>query len=529
VHGSQVSVLMVEDNAGDATLVQEYLCEGAPDAYQVVHCERLAEALDHLANEPCDVILLDLSLPDSRGLSTFDAIQNRAAGIPIVILTGFNDDVLASQAIKIGAKDFLPKNSLDGSLLIRAIRYAIERAQWEQTIRRNEEHIRRMEKMESIGRLSAGIAHNFNNLLTVIMGNCELIASRSGLDPEVINRVRLIQDAASRASTFTKSMMAFGRKLPLKECAFDLNLVITELEPLLSGGIGKGIHFDFDLHPQVGCIRSDPAQIEQVVLNLVLNASDAMPGGGPVTIRTLPVDIASPLEGIPDSVPPGRYAALIVADTGCGIDMADLHRVFEPFYTTKDEYSGRGLGLATVYGIVSQNRGHIQVASQPGSGTTFTIYLPSFVPIGNQQQGAPDAEMDGHSGGHETLLLVEDDPNINELLAESLHSVGYKVLTAMDGEAGLAMFLRHADGISLVISDVAMPRMDGQVLARRIRKLSPEMPLILMTGAPREQSVDAWDGALPVRTLLKPFSPRILARAVRDELDRASAQHRRAE
>jgi two-component system, cell cycle sensor histidine kinase and response regulator CckA len=529
VQGSQVSVLMVEDNAGDATLVQEYLGASAPDAYQIVHCERLAEALDHLANEPCDVILLDLSLPDSRGLSTFDAIQNQAAGIPIVILTGFNDEVLAAQAIKIGAKDFLPKKSLDGSLLNRAIRYAIERTQWEQTIRRNEEHIRRIEKMESIGRVSAGIAHNFNNLLTVIMGNCELIANRPGLDAEVVNRVKVIQDAAGKASAFTKSMMAFGRMLPLHECVFDLNLVITELEPLLKGGIGKGIHVDIELHPQVGCIRSDPAQIEQVMLNLVLNACDAMPGGGPITIRTLPVDIASALAGIPDAVPPGRYAALIVGDTGCGIDVSDLQRVFEPFYTTKDEFSGRGMGLATVYGIVSQNRGFIQVASQPGSGTTFTIYLPSYLPSGTQQLPAPTPEGNGRSGGHETVLLVEDDRQISDLLAEYLNGDGYKVLAAKDGEAGLAMYLQHADGISLVISDIAMPRMDGQNLVRRIRKLSPEMPIILMTGAPGEHGMDAKDAALPARILMKPFSPRILARAVRDELDRSASRHHRPE
>jgi two-component system, cell cycle sensor histidine kinase and response regulator CckA len=525
VHTGQVSVLMVEDNAGDATLVQEYLGESAPDAYQVVHCVRLDEALDHLANEPCDVILLDLSLPDSRGLSTFDAIQNHAAGIPIVILTGFNDDVLAAQAIKIGAKDFLPKNSLDGSLLNRAIRYAIERAQWEQTIRRNEEHIRRMEKMESIGRLSAGIAHNFNNLLTVIVGNCELIATRPGLDAEVAKRVKVIQEAASKASGFTKSMMAFGRTLPLQESVFDLNAVITELEPLLSGGIGKGIRFDIDLHPQVGCISSDPAQIEQVVLNLVLNACDAMPGGGPIMIRTLPVHMASALTGIPDVVPPGRYAALIVADTGCGIDMADLHRIFEPFFTTKDEYAGRGMGLATVYGLVSQNRGFIQVASQPGSGTTFTIYLPTQLANGYRLEAAPAAEGDTRSRGHETLLLVEDDRHISDILAESLGGDGYKVLTAMDGEAGLAMFMQHADGISLVVSDVAMPRMDGGNLVRRIRALCPEMPIILMTGAPGDHGPEGCDAAQPVRTMMKPFSPRLLSRAVRDELDRSAARH----
>jgi signal transduction histidine kinase len=379
VQGTQLSVLMVEDNPGDANLVQEYLGSTAPDAYHIIRCERLSEALDHLEHEECDVILLDLSLPDSRGLSTFDAIKAHASGIPIVILTGFNDDVLAAQAIKIGAMDFLPKKSLDGSVLNRTIRHAIERTHWEDTIRRTEEHLRRLEKMESIGRLSAGIAHNFNNLLTVILGNCDLIAVRPGLDSEVLHRITAIKEAVGRASSFTRSMTAFGRKLPQQPQALALNQVITELEPLFRGGIGKDIRIAIDLHPQVGPIHSDPAQIEQIVLNLILNAGDAMPSGGDITVRTLPVDLAAAMPGIPDVVPPGRYVALVIGDTGCGIAGANLHRIFEPFYTTKDECSGRGLGLSTVYGMVGQSRGFIQVVSQPGSGTTFSVYLPSLV------------------------------------------------------------------------------------------------------------------------------------------------------
>ena len=218
-----VNILMVEDNPGDAQLLQEYLTEGLKSGFKVTHCERLGEALAYLDRETCDIILLDLSLPDSRGLPTFLNLHGKAADIPIVILTGFDDAELASQAMQRGAQDYLPKNSLDGQQLARTIRYAIERKQWEETIRTREERINRMQKMEAIGRLSGGIAHNFNNILTAIIGNCELLLPRVVSDPRALRYTEAIQKAAQRASSLTRELMAFCRKQPMRPQGTDQN------------------------------------------------------------------------------------------------------------------------------------------------------------------------------------------------------------------------------------------------------------------------------------------------------------------
>ena len=512
-----IAVLMVEDNPGDAQLIREYLGPGTRDSYRIDHCSRLDDAVLHLAHQPCDVILLDLSLPDSRGLSTFDAIQERAAGIPVVILTGIDDEVIAAQAIKHGAKDFLPKHALDGKLLERAIRYAMDRAQWEQTIRQSDERIGRLERMEAIGRLSAGIAHHFNNLLTVILGNCDLLAGSSGSTEQMQHYIRLISDTAKRASTFTRSVMAFGRNLPVMPRIFDLNASMRELEPLIRGALGRDIRIHLELHPETDQVHADPAQIEQVVLNLVLNARDAIHGGGAITLRTLPIDLAAGADGIPDGIPPGRYAAIVVSDTGCGIEASLLQRIFEPFFTTKEEYLGSGMGLATVSGMISQNHGYIQVISQPGAGSTFTIYLPR-----RRHVEAGEAASSGVPGdGHETILLVEDDPDIRELMAHALGASGYRVHVAADGTAGLALFTRHRAEIAAVVSDVAMPGINGYLLLRAIRAVDVEIPVILMTGQPGGFAAEA---AASARLLSKPFTPSMLESLLREELNRSASR-----
>lgn len=521
MNGNPICVLLVEDNPGDANLVQELLLTGR-GSYQITHCQRLATALEHLREKECDIILLDLSLPDSRGLSTFEAISERVAEIPIVILTGFNDEVLADQAIQHGAKDFLPKRALDHTLLERSIRYAMDRTGWERSIRQNGEHVRRLERLESLGRLSAGIAHNFNNLLTVIIGNCELIINQPGMDAGIHRRIKVIQDAARRAGGFTRSVMAFGRKLPMRRCGFSLNMLIHELQPLLQGGISKDVRFRFDLHAQSGHIHADPALFEQVVLNLVLNAHDAMPSGGEIAIRTMPVDLAADAEGIPDSVPPGRYAALMVSDSGRGIEAANLNHIFEPFFSTKEESAGRGLGLATVYGIISQNQGFIQVVSQPGAGTTFTIYLPRLDPANIPHARTGQGSLGEQSQGLETILLVEAAPEISEFLAEALRDIGHKVLTANDGKSGLAVFLQHADTISTVVWDAEVPRVGPEAGIAKVRALFPEMPIILLVGQEGGRVEDAEVLKPAVRLLAKPFSPRMLACTIREEIDRVS-------
>jgi two-component system cell cycle sensor histidine kinase/response regulator CckA len=511
-----VSILMVEDNPGDVELVEEYLSDGFQQAYQVHHCQRLDQALAFLANDSCDVILLDLSLPDSRGLATFLVLHQRAQDIPVVILTGHSDDTLASQAIQNGAKDFLPKNSLDGIQLARTIRYALERRQWEETIHLGEERIRRLEKLEAVGRLSAGIAHNFNNILTAIIGNCELLLTQLGADPQARRRAEAILTASRRASSLTRELTAFCRTQPTKRQVFSLNQILDDMHLLLQGAISKDITFQLDLRADAGYIESDPAQIEQIVLNLVINARDAMPNGGPIIIRTMAVDLATAADGLPDIVPPGSYVALTIHDSGKGMDATTAQRAFEPFFTTKEEGKGTGLGLATVYSIVGQNNGYVHLVSQPGAGSTFTFYFPRHSsPV---ETHAPSPRNQVKKRGSETILLVEDEAEVRLLLAESLREEGYQVLTAEDGEEASALFAARDQAISLVVTDLNMPRLGGIELTRQLRQISPTLPIIHMTGYVQDTAKDGTGQEAPTALLLKPFSPQQLTTLVRDLL-----------
>jgi signal transduction histidine kinase len=514
---------MVEDNPGDARLLQEYLAEGLNTEYSITHCGRLKEAVAYLDGQQrkCDVILLDLSLPDSTGLGTFINVHSKASDVPIVILSGFNDATLACQAVQKGAQDYIPKDSLDGDQLARTIRYAIERKQWEETNRQREERISRLEKMEAIGRLSGGIAHNFNNILTAIIGNCELLRPRVVGDPKALRHAEAIQWAAQRASMLTRELLAFACRQQMRPQLVELNNVVRDLEPLLRGVISKDITFEFDLAHELGAVLTDPAQMEQVVMNLVLNARDAMPNGGQITVRTRMDELAEAREGQPDSIPAGPYVTLSIQDTGMGIDPAVVPRIFEPFFTTKEGEKSTGLGLSTVYGIVQQNKGHISVETVPGAGTTFVIYLPR-----HEQAAASTARPPGGDAqrGNETILLVDDEAHVSSILAEVLGEHGYRVLTAASGDQALGILVQKGDGIDLVITDLKMPGINGFDLAKKIRGVKPSMKVVLISGHIDEELEQERARSSVAAFLPKPFTSQVLTKTIRDVLGRAEAQ-----
>jgi two-component system, cell cycle sensor histidine kinase and response regulator CckA len=529
-----VNILMVEDNPGDAQLLQEYLSEGLQPGYNITHCERLGEALSFLDKETCDVILLDLTLPDSRGLPTFLNLHGKANQIPIVILTGFDDESLASQAMQRGAQDYLPKNSIDGPQLARTIRYAIERKQWEETIRLREERMNRMQKMEAIGRLSGGIAHNFNNILTAIIGNCELLLPRVVVDPKALRYTEAIQRAAQRASSLTRELMAFCRKQPMHPQPVQLNDIIRDMEQLLHGVISKDIRFVFELDPNAEPILADPVQIEQVVLNLVLNARDAMPHGGQIAIRTHSEQVDRAVEGLPERIPTGSYVTLSVKDTGKGIDPAILPHIFEPFFTTKDDSKGTGLGLATVYGIVKQNQGYIHASTEVDVGTAFTIYLPpqaSATPVGSvsstalpkvdprELYKAPQPVAPG-----ETVLLVEDEDNVLTVLAELLSENGYHVLSAPGGKEALDVLAKHPGKISVAVSDVNMPGMNGFDLAKQIKAKQPDAKIILISGNSEDQMGAQRNDPDIAAFIPKPFNSQQLVKMIKQVAPKSAVQ-----
>ncbi len=518
-----VNILMVEDNPGDARLLQEYLAEGLNTDYNITHCGRLKEAVAYLDGDQrkCDVILLDLSLPDSTGLGTFINVHNKAADVPIVILSGFNDATLACLAVQKGAQDYIPKDSLDGDQLARTIRYAIERKQWEETNRAREERISRLEKMEAIGRLSGGIAHNFNNILTAIIGNCELLRPRVVADPKALRHAEAIQWAAQRASMLTRELLAFACRQQMRPQLIEVNHIVRDLEPLLRGVISKDITFDFDLGPQLGSVLTDPAQMEQVVMNLVLNARDAMPNGGQIAVRTRTEILEEAKDGQPDSIPPGIYTTLSIQDNGLGIEPEVVPRIFEPFFTTKEGEKSTGLGLSTVYGIVQQNKGHIHVDSVRGAGTTFTIFLP------RQEHSADTTEKPNAAEaqrGTECILLVDDEVHVSAILAEVLGENGYRVLTASSGEQAMSILAQKGSAIDLVITDLKMPGINGFELAAKIRATVPGMKVVLISGHVDEQMEQEREKGTVSAFLPKPFTSQVLTKTIRETLAKSEAK-----
>jgi PAS domain S-box-containing protein len=370
-------------------------------------------------------------------------------------------------------------------------------------------------KMESIGRLAGGIAHDFNNLLTAILGYVDLMqGSLSEQDP-IARHATQIRRSAERASLLTRQLLAFSRKQFLQPRVLDLNAVVEESSMMLRRLISEHIELQTVLDPRLLRIKVDPAQLQQVLMNLAVNARDAMPHGGQLGIVTKNLDLpARALGGAPD-FEPGTYVMLAVSDTGVGMDTNTRARVFEPFFTTKRIGEGTGLGLSTVYGIVRQSGGHIQVDSERGRGSRFTIYFPA---VGDAAEAPrPETVLTDGPVGRETLLLVEDDPMVRSLAIEALKLKGYRVLDAGDGKEALAIAQSAHGRIDLLITDVVMPRMTGRELADRLRAKEPSLRVLFMSGYPGSLGEQL---GRHVDLLEKPFTSLTLVSRVRQALDR---------
>jgi PAS domain S-box-containing protein len=370
-----------------------------------------------------------------------------------------------------------------------------------------EKQLQHAQKMESIGRLAGGIAHDLNNQLSVILGSVELAHRSRDTRGKVEAELRRIQAAGERAAALTQQLLAFGRKQVLNPRLLGLNTLVANVRDMVGRIIGEDIQLCLKLG-RVGQVRVDPLQIEQVILNLVINARDAMPQGGRLVISTEEVALVNGHGGLA----PGRYALLRVSDSGIGMDAAILARAFEPFFTTKEVGKGTGLGLAVAHGIVTQSGGHIEAESTPGAGATFRIHLP--VADGALESTPPPVAAAAH--GNETILLVEDEPQVLEVTRRVLEELGYRVLTATSGAEALAR-LAEPGTVHLLLTDVVMPGMDGQELASRALRERPDLRVILLSGyAP--DVVRRPDGALHA-FLQKPVAPAILAHRVREALD----------
>jgi nitrogen-specific signal transduction histidine kinase/ActR/RegA family two-component response regulator len=374
------------------------------------------------------------------------------------------------------------------------------------------------QKIEAIGQLAGGIAHDFNNLLTVIGGRSSLLLMRMRPDDPARKDVDLIQSTTQRAADLTRQLLAFSRKQVLEPKPINLKALVAGVTPILRRLIGEHIEIVIVSTDDAGRVMADPGQIEQVIVNLVVNARDAMPEGGTLTIETTTHTVPDAgRRGLDRNVPPGEYVTLSIRDTGCGMDPATMARIFEPFFTTKEPGKGTGLGLSTVHGIVHQSGGHLALDSAVGRGTTFTIYLPR-VP---DQVGSAAARSQSHPelvGGSGTVLLVEDDEDLRRLTSELLHESGYTVVEAADPLEALTVSDRPGLVIDLLLTDMVMPAMRGPELAARLAETRPGLAVLFMSGY-TDETVGSTRPGDPARAFLqKPFTPHDLTRAVRGAL-----------
>jgi PAS domain S-box-containing protein len=379
-----------------------------------------------------------------------------------------------------------------------------------------EEQFRQAQKMEAVGRLAGGVAHDFNNLLTIIKGHAALMATEPPGTAWDRDSLEEIQRAASRAAELTNQLLAFSRKQMLRPRVLDLNAAVAGVQRILSRVIGEDVELVIDLEPELWPTLADPGQIEQVLLNLAVNARDAMPDGGVLRIETRNLRLGGGGGAAGPALPPGDYVRLEVGDTGSGMEPEVRSRIFEPFFTTKDVGQGTGLGLAMVHGVVEQSGGHIAVESQPGLGARFVVHLARHR---EPAASAADAPATPRSGGTETILLVEDEDAVRLIAARALRQAGYTVLEAADGEQALGHVAALEGPLHLLLTDAVMPHMPGSALAERVASLRPATRVLFMSGYTQDAALRSAVGRTGVGFLPKPFAPMELLAAVRRMLD----------
>ena len=636
--GATIRVLLVEDSATDVLMLEAELADCAATPFHITDVPRLADAAALLATDHFDVVLTDLGLPDSSGLDTFVAINRAAHGLPVIVMTGLDDEEMGISALRAGAQDYFVKGHLQHGLP-RAIRYAIERRRTGESLRRNEERFRasleslldgfallsivptalgtigefridyinecgrrqqaalgcaeatltclfpqaydtklfdelvqvaqtgksftresmllsedevhgdnpsfdfravkfgdgialswrdaterlkleaqvlQSQKMTSIGQLAGGIAHDFNNLLTLIHGHADVLTAAAVLPAPLAESVQGISDAAERASNLTRQLLTFSRQHPMVAVGIDINETVSQMTNMLSRLVGEDINLELHFRQPAPFVRGDKSMIEQILLNLAVNARDAMPAGGKLVITTSVQDFSeAELESEPDVVA-GRFVCLSVRDDGCGMAPEQIGKIFEPFFTTKELGKGTGLGLATVYGIVKQHKGYINVKSQLEGGSTFEVFLPYVM----QAPAAADlpqvAEQEQLKGGA-TILFVEDETTIRLMAKAYLEGNGYRVIEASDGSEAVSLWQKHEPEIDLVLTDVMMPGgVNGHQLVERLKTDRPNLKAIYVSGYSSDLFGEETFLDESTKFLQKPYRLKNLAEMVHD-------------
>ena len=511
-----IRILIVDDDPQAQSLIEMALADARFQPVLDV-APNVQSALDRIRHDDHDVYLIDQHLPDGTGVDLITAARARGAHKPFILLTGHGSLALDDEASRAGASDYVEKHMVSAQLE-RAIRYTLRTWQTTRLLHDRDEQLRHAQKMEAIGRLAGGVAHDFNNLLTAIVGYTDLVSESLDESTPAHRDVGEIRKAADRGALLTRQLLAFSRKQFLTPTVLDLNETVSGLRQMLPRAIGEHIRTHIRLAPDLARVKADASRIEQVLVNLALNARDAMPDGGDLRIETSNVTLTEPrlrAEGL--GLRPGFYVMLTIADTGVGMDPATRQRAFEPFFTTKPQGKGTGLGLATVYGIVDQSGGGVSLETGAGIGTTVRIYLPTTSAI--EIPRAPEVARTAKDAGTETVLLVEDNEAVRDLTAKALRRRGYKVFEARDGEAALHWMQNGGIRPHLLLTDIVMPGLSGPNLAARLVQLNPTMRVLYMSGYTDDAGAahgNFWAG---VPLLQKPFSPATLAERVRLALD----------
>jgi len=510
---SPLRILHLEDDPVDADLINATLA-AERIACEMVRVESRNEFLSAVERKAFDLILADYNLPSFDGISALAIVQEKCREIPFIFVTGSLGEEVAIEVLKKGATDYVLKHHL--GRLVPAVLRAVDEVAARTDRNMLENQLRHAQKMESIGTLAGGIAHDFNNLLTAIIGNAQL--ALAGLRPEDKLHERLIEIETSgkRAAELTRQLLIFSRRERLEPRVINLNDTISNFAKMLRRIIGEDVELRFQPGSDLSTVYADPGQIEQVLMNLAVNARDAMAGGGELLIETRNILVDETYcrtQPCSHSIP---AVEITVSDTGVGMDSALQQHIFEPFFTTKEVGKGTGLGLALAYGIIKQHDGTIEVASEVGRGTTFRIYLPAQEePV---EVTVPDAEFP-LKGGSETILVAEDEEAIRRMLNGMLTGLGYKVIVTRDGEAAVEAFSKHRNQIDLVILDLVMPRMGGREAYDRIRTLDSNVPVIFMSGYSAETAQSGFAEESRTEFIQKPYGITALGNKVREALD----------
>jgi PAS domain S-box-containing protein len=463
--------------------------------------------------------------PDQAAKYHQDDLEVIAQGKPKL---GIRETVMtASGEERFVITDKIPHLDRSGNIIgvIVFARDVTEQTHTELALKQAEDQLRQSQKLEAVGRLAGGVAHDFNNLLAIMKGHLETLADELGAGHPSLRRTAQIAAAADRAAAVTQQLLAFSRMQVLQPRVISLNTVVKDMGALLKPLVGANIEFTLELDRDLGNVKADPIQMEQVLLNLVVNACDAMPEGGRLVVTTKNVELDEAWARSHPLSPAGRYVVLSVTDTGPGMDAETQARIFEPFFTTKRLGKGTGLGLATAYGIVKQSNGYLAVMSEPGEGASFQVYLPVV-----ERPAEPDvASLSSISPrGSETILLVEDEEEVRELLTETLSLYGYKVLSASNGAKAIAISNQYAGIIHLLVTDLAMPGISGSEVAFRLQRFRPGIGVVYMSGFAGDTLWKPEQSAPSGIVLNKPFARDALARAVRDAIDLGRSARRQA-